>query len=96
MDKIEIYKDEKLLDLTKRMVMLDKEEAEFFFSNIEKTSKGRTKEDIARDMILVYEETNNYLKDNYPDNSVAIIWIGTNQFSADILKDKLSEIDSGI
>jgi len=92
-DKIEAYKDEKLLELTQRMAMLSQEEVEFFLSNVEVTSKGRTREDVARDMIAVYEETNSHLKNHYPDNTVATSWIGTNQFSADLLKERISYSD---
>ncbi|NBD74035.1 hypothetical protein GVX82_03265 [Patescibacteria group bacterium] len=92
-DKIEVYKDEKLLELTQRMAMLRQEEVEFFLSNLEITSKGRTREDVARGMITVYEETNAHLKNHYPDNTVAISWIGTNQFSANLLKERISDPD---
>lgn len=93
-DEIEVYKDEKLLDLTQRMATLSQEEVEFFLSNIEVTSKGRTREDVARDMIVIYEETNEHLKNLYPDNTVAFSWIGTNQFSANLLKERISDPDS--
>lgn len=93
-DKNEIYEDEKLLNLRQRMAILDKEEFELFFSNIEKTSSGRTREDVARDMIIVYEETNEYLKNKYSNNAVATSWIGVNQFSANLLKEGIPGYDS--
>jgi hypothetical protein len=95
-DKIEIYKDEKLLELTHRMVMLNKEEAEILFSDVKVTNKGRLPENIARDMITVYEETNEYLKIHYPENIVATSWIDTNQFSANLLKEHVSDSDLSI
>jgi hypothetical protein len=92
-DKIEVYKDKKLLELTQRMAMLSQEEVELLLSNVEVTSKGRTREDVAREMIIAYEETNTHLKSHYPDNTVAASWIGTNQFSANLLKERISDSD---
>ncbi len=95
-DKIEIYKDQKLLNLTQKFTELRSEEVEFFLFNVEITRNGRTREDIARDMISVYETTNEYLRTHYPDNSVAVTWIVTNQFSANLLKERLQDNDSKI
>lgn len=92
-DKIEIYKDKRLLELTQKMAVLSQEEVEFFFSDIKTTKKGRTRGGVARDMVLIYEATNEYLKNHYPDNTVATSWVGTNQFSADFLKERLSISD---
>lgn len=88
-DRIEVYKDETLLNLTQKMGNLSEEEVEIFLSDLKVTGKGRTREDIAKDMIVVYEETNKYLKNKYPDNAVANCWIGVNDFSAKLLKERL-------
>jgi len=90
-DNPEVYKDEKLLKLAKRMVILNQEEFEFFFSDAKIINKGRALENITRDMIAVYEETNKYIEANYPDNALGNSWIGTNQFSVNLLKERISD-----
>lgn len=92
-DKIEIYRDEKLLELAARMNQLLAEELEMWTSSAGITSNGKRVEEWAKDMVAAYEETNEYLRNHYPNNTVADSWIGTNQFSAKLVQEQFLDPD---
>lgn len=86
-DEIKIYKDQKLLDLGKQWIDLQNEEMWFLLNKQDVNEKGRTMKNIATDMIKIYSLTNEHLKNQYPDNEVAKIWIATNDFSSQLIKE---------
>lgn len=86
-DEIKVYKDQELMSLTRCMRLLLQEEASFFNDKDIVNERGRTIQDVARDMIEVYERTNTHLELHYPMNAVAESWKGVNAFSALSLKE---------
>lgn len=85
-NKIELYRDENLLVLAKKILMLDEEKTRLISSDKETENKDRTYDDVIQDMIKTYNEINKYLETNYPNNIVANSWIHINQSSIGMLK----------
>jgi len=92
-DKIEIYKDDKLLNLRGKWNALEVAELNFLLSKTEVDKNGRTVCDVARDEITVLEETNAHLRSYYDSNGVAKRWLAVNQFTIDRLKEDIISAD---
>jgi hypothetical protein len=90
--KSEISQDIKLRQLSHEMGRLSSEEVGFQLGENKINEKGRTMDDITKDMIKVYQKTNDYLAQRYPDEKIATDWIATNKISLKILQEKLSSV----
>lgn len=86
-DEIKVYKDQKLFDLGEQWRALSVEETGFLLDRQDINNKGRTMTDVARDMVVVYKQTNEHLKNQYPDNDVAKAWIATNEFGSQLVEE---------
>lgn len=87
MDEIKVYTDDTLMDLGNSFALLQSEETNFFLDKNEVNHAGRTMSDVAKDMIALYEKTNEHLKTAYPDNPVAESWIAVNNLSSKLLSE---------
>lgn len=88
-DNIPVYKDEFLLKGIGRFSELQIEEVGFLLSKEKLNEKGRSMSDVSKDLIALYNETNKYLANKYPNNKIADSWIATNTFHAEHLKEML-------
>jgi hypothetical protein len=88
-DNIPVYKDEFLLKVIGRFSELQTEEVGFLLNKEIVNEQGRSMSDVSKDLIALYNETNKYLASKYPSNKVAELWIATNAFHAECLKEML-------
>ena len=75
------------MELGNGFAMLQSEETNFFLDKSEVNHAGRTMSDVAKDMIALYDKTNEHLKTAYPNNTVAESWIAVNNFSSKLLRE---------
>lgn len=88
-NSIPVYKDEVLLEGIHNFSELQIEEVGFLLGTEKVNEKGRSMNDVSRDLITLYDKTNKYLASKYPNNKVAESWIATNAFHANCLKEML-------
>lgn len=88
-DEIPVYKDQVILDISTRFHKLDSEQLNLMLSKQEFNEAGRSAGDIAKDTIVELEAMNAHLRMAYPENRAAQIYITTNQFVIDRLKEEL-------
>lgn len=85
-NEIPVYKDQVIMDISGRFHALDSERIGLILSE---GDGERSMTEINKDMVVELEAMNTHLRAAYPENRAAKIYLSTNQFFIDRLKEEI-------